>query len=57
MSDSVAPISHPAVEVITGMSDNGALEIFGPLQPGDYVVKRGADANEPGTKIKPTIAK
>ncbi len=45
------------VEVTTGMSDNGALEVFGALQPGDYVVKRGTDAIKPGAKIKPTIAK
>ncbi|HEX3366097.1 efflux RND transporter periplasmic adaptor subunit [Phenylobacterium sp.] len=45
------------VDVATGMSDGGALEVFGALQPGDYVVKRGTDAVKPGAKIKPTIAK
>jgi membrane fusion protein (multidrug efflux system) len=45
------------VEVTTGMSDNGALEVFGALQPGDYVVKRGTDAIKPGAKIKPVTAK
>lgn len=45
------------VDVTTGMSDDGGLEIFGKLQPGDYVVKRGTDAIRPGAKIKPNLAK
>ncbi|HZZ33430.1 MAG TPA: efflux RND transporter periplasmic adaptor subunit [Phenylobacterium sp.] len=45
------------VDVTTGMTDNGALEVFGALQPGDYVVKRGSDAIHPGAKIKPILPK
>lgn len=40
------------VDVKTGMTVDGAVEVFGALQPGDLVVKRGTDAIKDGTKIR-----
>jgi membrane fusion protein (multidrug efflux system) len=45
------------VDVTTGMTDDGNLEVFGKLQPGDYVIKRGTDAIKPGSKITPVMPK
>jgi RND family efflux transporter MFP subunit len=45
------------VDVTTGMTVDGTLEVFGDLHPGDLVVKRGTDAIPPGAKVKPTVSK
>ncbi|HEX4741798.1 MAG TPA: efflux RND transporter periplasmic adaptor subunit [Caulobacteraceae bacterium] len=45
------------VDVTTGMTADGALEIFGKLSPGDLVVKRGTDAIASGAKIRAVVAK
>jgi membrane fusion protein, multidrug efflux system len=45
------------VDVTTGMSADGALEVFGKLAAGDLVVKRGGDAIHDGAKVKPTLSK
>jgi membrane fusion protein (multidrug efflux system) len=45
------------VDVSTGMTADGTLEVFGKLAAGDMVVKRGTDAIKPGAKIKPTASK
>jgi membrane fusion protein (multidrug efflux system) len=45
------------VDVTTGMTADGTLEVFGKLKAGDLVVKRGTDAIHPGAKLKPVLAK
>ena len=45
------------VDVTTGMTDAGTVEVFGDLASGDMVVKRGTDAILPDTKVKPMIAR
>jgi RND family efflux transporter MFP subunit len=45
------------VDVKTGASADGTIEVFGELQPGDLVVRRGTDAIKDGTAIKTAPAK
>lgn len=45
------------VDVTTGMSADGGVEVFGKLAPGDLVLKRGGDAVHDGAKVKPTLSK
>lgn len=45
------------VDVKTGMAAEGTIEVFGALQPGDQVVRRGADAIKDGTAVQPASAK
>jgi membrane fusion protein, multidrug efflux system len=45
------------VDVTTGMTDAGNVEVFGNLTAADMVVKRATDAILPDTKVKPTIAR
>lgn len=40
------------VDVTAGMASDGTTEVFGQLQPGDQVVRRGSDALQPGTKVQ-----
>jgi RND family efflux transporter MFP subunit len=40
------------VDVTTGVTSDGAVEVFGQLKPGDQVVRRGSDALQPGTKVE-----
>ena len=41
------------VDVKTGMTVNGSIEVFGALQPGDQVVRRGTDAIKDGSDVRP----
>lgn len=45
------------IDVKTGMSADGTIEVFGDLQPGDLVVRRGTDAIKDGTPLRPVMAK
>jgi len=45
------------VDVTTGVTADGAQEVFGKLNPGDLVVRRGTDAIHAGAKIKPVLSK
>jgi RND family efflux transporter MFP subunit len=40
------------VDVTTGVTSDGAVEVFGQLKPGDQIVRRGSDALQPGTKVE-----
>ena len=40
------------VDVTTGMTNDGKIEIFGDLKSGDIVVRRATDALQPGTKVQ-----
>jgi len=46
------------VDVVTGLSVNGNVEVFGDLKPGDEVIRNATDAIRPGqqVKTKPTSA-
>jgi RND family efflux transporter MFP subunit len=41
------------VDVKTGLTVNGTIEVFGALQPGDEVVRRGTDAIKDGSTVRP----
>ncbi|MGZ3370701.1 MAG: efflux RND transporter periplasmic adaptor subunit [Caulobacteraceae bacterium] len=45
------------VDVKTGMTADGTIEVFGALQPGDQVVRRGTDAIKDGAAVQPAPAK
>jgi RND family efflux transporter MFP subunit len=45
------------VDVTTGMTNDGMVEVFGKLAAGDSVVKRATDALASGTKVQPVTAK
>ena len=45
------------VDVKTGMTTGGTVEVFGDLQPGDRVARRGADAIKDGAAVRPVMAK
>jgi membrane fusion protein (multidrug efflux system) len=40
------------VDVVTGLSVNGNIEVFGDLEPGDEVVHNATDAIRPGQRVK-----
>ena len=40
------------VDVVTGLSVNGNIEIFGDLKPEDEVICNGTDAIRPGQQVK-----
>jgi RND family efflux transporter MFP subunit len=40
------------VDVVTGLSVNGNIEVFGDLKPGDVVVRNATDAIRPGQQVK-----
>lgn len=40
------------VDVTTGVNDNGQVEVFGELKPGDLIVKRGTDAIHDGAPVR-----
>ncbi|MBS0361366.1 MAG: efflux RND transporter periplasmic adaptor subunit [Proteobacteria bacterium] len=45
------------VDVTTGMTNDGKVEVFGKLAAGDSVVKRATDALASGTHVQPVAAK
>lgn len=45
------------VDVKTGMSADGTIEVFGALKSGDLVVRRGSDAIKDGASLKPVSAR
>jgi membrane fusion protein (multidrug efflux system) len=40
------------VDVVTGLSVNGNIEVFGDLKPGDEVIRNATDAIHPGQQVK-----
>jgi len=40
------------VDVVTGLSVNGNIEVFGDLKPGDEVIRNATDAIRPGQRVK-----
>jgi len=40
------------VDVVTGLSVNGNVEVFGDLKPGDEVIRNATDAIRPGQQVK-----
>jgi hypothetical protein len=40
------------VDVVTGLSVGGNIEVFGDLTPGDDVVRNATDAIRPGQQVK-----
>jgi membrane fusion protein (multidrug efflux system) len=40
------------VDVLTGLSANGNIEVFGDLKPGDEVIRNATDAIRPGQQVK-----
>jgi len=44
------------VDVSTGIVKDGAVEVFGELNPGDQIVRRGTDALQAGTKVQAKAA-
>jgi RND family efflux transporter MFP subunit len=40
------------VDVVTGLSANGNIEVFGDLKPGDEVIRNATDAIRPGQQVK-----
>ena len=45
------------VDVSTGMTVDGNVEVFGKLKPGDLVVRRGTDAIQAGAKVRAVAVK
>jgi RND family efflux transporter MFP subunit len=45
------------VDVRTGMTADGTIEVFGDLKPGDQVVRRGTDAIKDGATVQAAAAK
>jgi membrane fusion protein (multidrug efflux system) len=45
------------VDVTTGMTNDGKVEVFGKLAAGDRVVKRATDGLANGTKVQPVAAR
>jgi membrane fusion protein, multidrug efflux system len=44
------------VDVVTGLSVSGNIEIFGDLKPGDEVIRNATDAIRPGQQVKTSSA-
>jgi membrane fusion protein, multidrug efflux system len=44
------------VDVVTGLSVDGNIEIFGDLKPGDEVIRNATDAIRPGQQVKAASA-
>jgi membrane fusion protein, multidrug efflux system len=44
------------VDVVTGLSVNGNIEVFGDLKPGDEVIRNATDAIRPGQQVKTNSA-
>jgi len=44
------------VDVVTGLSVNGNIEVFGDLKPTDEVIRNATDAIRPGQQVKTTSA-
>lgn len=44
------------IDVSTGMSVDGAIEVFGAIAPGDVVLRRGTDAIRDGDKVNAKVA-
>ena len=42
------------VDVLTGLSANGNIEVFGDLKPADEVIRNATDAIRPGQQVKTT---
>jgi membrane fusion protein, multidrug efflux system len=40
------------VDVVTGLSVNGNIEIFGDVKPGDEIIRNATDAIRPGQQVK-----
>src|SRR5712675_1432840 len=40
------------VDVVTGLSVNGNIEVFGDLKPGDQAIRNATDAIRPGQQVK-----
>src|SRR5260370_38995572 len=40
------------VDVVTGLSVSGNIEVFGDLQPGDQVIRNATDAIRPEQQVK-----
>src|SRR5258707_1454917 len=40
------------VDVVTGLSVGGNIEVFGDLKPGDQVIRNATDAIRPGQQVK-----
>jgi RND family efflux transporter MFP subunit len=45
------------VDVVTGLSVNGNIEVFGDLKPGDEVIRNATDAIRPGQQVKAALPK
>jgi membrane fusion protein (multidrug efflux system) len=44
------------VDVVTGLSVNGNIEVFGDLKPGDEVIRNATDAIRPAQQVKTKLA-
>jgi membrane fusion protein (multidrug efflux system) len=44
------------VDVVTGLSVGGNIEVFGDLKPGDEVIRNATDAIRPGQQVKTTLS-
>ena len=40
------------MDVVTGLSVNGNIEVFGDLTPADEVIRNATDAIHPGPQVK-----
>jgi hypothetical protein len=40
------------VDVVTGLSVDGNIEVFGDLKAGDQVIRNATDAIRPGQQVK-----
>ena len=40
------------VDVVTGLSVNGNIEVFGDLKPAEEVIRNATDAIRPGQNVK-----
>src|ERR1700686_1204875 len=45
-----------AVDVVTGLSVNGNIDVFGDLKPGDEVIRNATDAIRPAQQVKTKLA-
>ena len=44
------------VDVVSGLSVNGNIEVFGDLKPGDEVIRNATDAIRPAQQVKTKLA-
>lgn len=44
------------VDVVTGLSVDGNIEVFGDLKPGDKVIRNATDAIRPGQQVKTALS-